>query len=203
MMAKTAMPTADPREPAADVASEIRGSESVRSLTRAIARGDTEAFGKFYEAWFDRAFAMARSVSRRDESFCLDIVQDTMLRAVRYMKPLSTEESLGNWMGRAVLSATIDRLRREKRRPQREREAAVRLLAREGEQVADEEQVKWLQDQLEILPWKDRQLIRERFEHGKTLKEAGAVVGLSVHAAHGRIRRIIERLRKAAKEIFS
>ncbi len=197
------MPTADPRRPAADAAPETRGSGSVRSLTRAIARGDTEVFGEFYEAWFDRAFAMARSVSRRDESFCLDIVQDTMLRAVRYMKPLSTEESLCNWMGRAVLSATIDRLRREKRRPQREREAAVRLLAREGEQVADEEQIKWLQDQLEILPWKDRQLVRERFEHGKILKEAGAVVGLSVHAAHGRIRRIIERLRKAAKEIFS
>ena len=166
------MPTADPRGPAADEAPETRGSGSVRSLTRAIARGDTEAFGEFYEAWFDRTFAMARSVSRRDESFCLDIVQDTMLRVVRYMKPLATEESLGNWMGRAVLSATIDRLRREKRRPEREREAAARLLALGGERVADKEQI-------EKAALADPRII-EQLE-GKTLRKVIVVPGKIVN----------------------
>ncbi len=182
---------------------ETEGSASVRTLTRAIAQGDTEAFGAFYETWFDRMLAMARSVSRRDESFCLDIVQDTMLRVVRYLKPLPSEKSLANWIARAVLTTTIDRLRKDNRRPAREREAAGRLLEEGGERIADEEQIGWLRAQLEVLPERDQQLIRERFHHGRTLQETGAAVGLSGHAAHGRIRRIIERLRRAAKEVFS
>ena len=201
-MAQTAMPTADPREPAA-AGMETEGSASVRTLTRAIAQGDTEAFGAFYESWFDRTLAMARSVSRRDESFCLDIVQDTMLRVVRYLKPLPSEKSLANWIARAVLTTTIDRLRKDNRRPAREREAACRLFEQGGERIVDEEQIEWLQAQLEVLPELDRQLIRERFHHGRTLQETGTAVGLSGHAAHGRIRRIIERLRRAAKEVFS
>ena len=52
-------------------------------LTALIARGDERAFATFYELWFDRALALARSISRRDESFCLDVVQDCMLRVVR------------------------------------------------------------------------------------------------------------------------
>ena len=195
------MPTADPREPAA-AGRYTEESESVRTLTRAIAQGDTEAFGAFYETWFDRMLAMARAVSRRDESFCLDIVQDTMLRVVRYLKPMPSEKALTNWIARAVLTATIDRLRRESRRPAREREAACRLLEEGSERVADEEQIEWLQAQLEVLPARDQQLIRERFHHGRTLEEVGAAVGLSGHAAHGRIRRIIERLRRAAKGVF-
>lgn len=195
------MPTAEPRRPAA--APEEPGSGSVPELTRAIARGDTVAFGEFYEVWFDRAFAMARSISRRDESFCLDVVQDTMLRAVKYMKPLPTEKALTNWVARAVLTVTIDRLRREARRPGREREAAARLLARGEKRIADHEQITWLEGRLDELAARDRQLIRERFHHGKSLSEAGAAVGLSGNAAHGRIRRTIERLRRAAKEVFS
>ena len=196
------MATADRRESAAPAASETEGSESVRTLTHAISRGDDRAFGQFYESWFDRTFAMARSVSRRDESFCLDVVQDTMLRVVKYLKPLTSAKSLTNWMGRTVLSVTIDRLRAEQRRPTREREAAARLLGQDGE-IADREQIDWLQEQLSLLSAEDQQLIRERFHHGKTLAAAGSAIGLSGNAAHGRIRRVIERLRRAAKEVFS
>ena len=100
-MVQTAMPSADPRRPA--VAPERPGVECVPELTGAIARGDTVAFGEFYEVWFDRAFSMARSVSKRDESFCLDVVQDTMMRAVKYMKPMPSEKALTNWMARGNL----------------------------------------------------------------------------------------------------
>ena len=196
------MATADRRESAAPAASKTEESGSVRTLTSAIARGDDRAFGQFYESWFDRTFAMARSVSRRDESFCLDVVQDTMLRVVKYLKPMTSEKSLSNWMGRAVLNVTIDRLRAEQRRPAREGKAAARLLGQDGE-VADQEQIAWLQEQLSLLSAEDQQLIMERYHHGKTLEAAGSTIGLTGNAAHGRIRRIVERLRRAAKEVFS
>ena len=37
-------------------------AESVRDMTSAIASGDTEAFARFYEQWFDVAFCETRRV---------------------------------------------------------------------------------------------------------------------------------------------
>jgi RNA polymerase sigma-70 factor (ECF subfamily) len=176
----------------------------VREVTAAIARGDPEAFAVLYEAWFDRAYAMARSLTRRDESFCLDVVQDAMLRAVRCLRAMPDGASLARWMGSVVRSASIDRLRREARRLRREARWGVRVAA--GEDAAEaaelEERIAWLRDALAGLPDTERTLLAERFDRGRTLEEAGAAVGLTGNAAHGRIRRALERLRRKAREVF-
>jgi RNA polymerase sigma-70 factor, ECF subfamily len=176
----------------------------VREVTAAIARGDPEAFAVLYEAWFDRAYSMARALTRRDESFCLDVVQDAMVRAVRSLRAMPDGASLARWMACVVRTVSIDRLRREARRLRRE--------ARHGTPVAGsadattaaelEEQVDWLRGALAGLPEVERTLLAERFDRGRTLEEAGASLGLTGNAAHGRIRRALERLRRAAKEVF-
>lgn len=176
-------------------------------LTAAIARGDEQAFAEFYERWFDRVYARARSVTRRDEAFCLDVVQDCMMRVVRGMRPLKTEAAVAAWMARTLFSTAVDRLRQDQRRTRREREVVERDAAsRDGTPHADdleqEEQAAWLRARIAELPAGDRQLILERFEGGKTLEAIGAAHGMSVHAAHGRIWRILGRLRKAAKGLF-
>jgi RNA polymerase sigma-70 factor (ECF subfamily) len=173
----------------------------VRDLTAAIARGDTAAFARFYESWFERAFALARSVTRKDESFCLDVVQDCMLKAARKLGPLPDERALSAWMARAILSTAIDLLRREERRARRERAAAVPEADTSTPEPADE-RADWLRAALELLPPADRMLFEDRFVAGKTLAAAGAAAGISGDAAHGRIWRILARLRRAAQERF-
>jgi len=51
----------------------LSGDGEVLRVTAAIRRGDPEAFAVLYDAWFDRAYAIARTLTRRDESSCLDI----------------------------------------------------------------------------------------------------------------------------------
>lgn len=176
-------------------------------LTAAIAKGDERAFAEFYERWFDRVYAKARHVTRRDEAFCLDVVQDCMMRVVGKMRPLQSERAVAAWMARTLMSTAIDRMRQDERRLRRERESAARATGTapgpeltDGLEVA--EQTTWLRARLMELPAADRQLILERFEGGKTLDAIGQAHGMSVHAAHGRIWRIVNRLRRAAKEIF-
>ncbi len=77
---------------------------SARELTDGIVSGDDEAFTCFYETWFDRMYAEARRLTGRDESFCLDVVQDAMLRVIRKLKPLDTEPALARWVRRTVRS---------------------------------------------------------------------------------------------------
>jgi DNA-directed RNA polymerase specialized sigma24 family protein len=110
-------------------------------------------------------------------------------------------------MSCAVHSAAIDRLRRESRRARHEaRAAGGRPQASAGDgglaRIEIEERIDWIRRELGKLSSRDRALLRERFEEGKTLREAGRAAGMTGHAAHGRIRRILVRLRGVAREVF-
>ena len=83
-------------------------SDNARTLTAAIASGDPEAFAAFYRQWFDFVFGISRTVSKRDEQFCLDVVQDTMMRVIRHMKPLESDEQIKRWLNTVVRSCCYD-----------------------------------------------------------------------------------------------
>src|SRR4051812_22793164 len=85
------------------------------ALSRAIARGEPAALAEFYEVRFDWMYDRARALTGRDESFCLDVVQETMLRVARGMRAVKDEDELDRWAARALRSAAIDLLRREAR----------------------------------------------------------------------------------------
>lgn len=174
-------------------------------ITAAIARGDSSAFGLFYDTWFTFAFAEAQRYTQRDEATCLDIVQDAMLKAARSMKPLDTKSDVERWLTRVVQTAALDTLRQEKRRRQREATA----LANGGHKAAVDQraaqehvrrawlddQVEWLSHELAKIPASDRALLHLRFALGRSLEQTGKAVGISGDAAHGKLRRIIARLK--------
>ncbi|HRQ71696.1 MAG TPA: sigma-70 family RNA polymerase sigma factor [Phycisphaerales bacterium] len=175
--------------------------DATRDLTAAISRGEAAAFARFYEAWFDRALAAARSLTGRDESFCLDVVQDAMLRVASRMPTLPDERSLERWLARVVRSAALDQLRREKRRLLRERSRSPATSpARPDELTELIERIDRLRITLTELPADDRALLDARFGRARTLRDAGEEAAISGDAAHGRLRRIINRLRHAATE---
>src|SRR5262245_17408630 len=178
-------------------------SIDVLALTTAIHAGDTAAFAVFYQTWFDRAFALARSLTHRDESFCLDVVQETMLRVVRALRPTPDATTLERWMKKVVHTTALDALRREQRRQRREQKSADPTAS--ADTVGDldlEDRLRWLEGELKSLSRADRALLEQRFVRGNTLESAGAALGLSGHAAHGRLRRLIEQLRSSARRIF-
>ena len=169
----------------------------IRATTRAIARGDREALGMLYEAWFERTYAAARRLTGRDESFCLDVVQETMLRVIRSMKELQGAAELGVWMDRAVHSAAVDLLRKDSRRIRREATRDGRL-----EQVAADvdDRIEWVLARMAELPAGESTLVALRLGGDRSLESVGAATGISGDAAHGRIRRALARLRRWARE---
>lgn len=185
-------------------ARSTRADPPSAQLTRAIAQGDPAAFAAFYDLWFDRAYALARSITGRDESFCLDVVQDCMLRVVKSMRALQDESAVAGWMSRALFTVAVDHLRRDWRRLRREQKAAALAPTTTEEtpalQLEIAERNGWLAARLAEMSEADRSLLLERFAAGRTLQAAGAKLGISGDAAHGRIRRLLGRLRRAAKE---
>ena len=177
----------------------------VRSLTEAIASGNTEAFATFYRQWFDTMYAQARNASGRDESFCLDIVQDAMLRVIKAAPPMESDDDLRRWLRVVVQSCAYDRFREEARRTAREQRAvAVRGSNNSNVEVGAEEdtvdRVRWLERELQTLNDRDVQLLLMRHRFGWTLKRIGDALGLKPGAVDGRIRRVLTKLRRRAKE---
>ena len=109
-------------------------------------------------------------------------------------------------MTRAVYTATVDRLRADQRRRLREERVAKATPeaqdADPGASLIAAEQRDWITARLDELTVDDRQLVIARFEGSMTLDQVGAAFGMTGHAAHGRIRRILQRLKQAAEGWF-
>ncbi len=174
------------------------------ALACRIAAGDETAFASFYEIWFPATLALARTASRRDEAFCLDIVQDVMLVVAKKMPRLHDEASVGAWMTRTVFHAVTDRVRSERRRRRREERAGEQTTCVTEHEpwhlLALEERRQWLGACLQELSVDDRALLLARFGDTTTVTAAGALLGLGPDRAHGRLRRVLERLRQKAAE---
>lgn len=175
----------------ADGTASPRSVEGHCARARAISEGDPTEIERFYRATFPAALGVAARASRRDESFCLDVVHDATLRLLKGVKPTLTDAQLDLYFKRCVISATIDRLRRDARRLARERARGSTPNAIH----ADEERIASLRAALARFDHLDHALLTSRFGHGATIEEAAAAQGLSGPAAHGRIRRALQRLR--------
>jgi len=173
-------------------------SRTVHDCTAAIASGDTEAFGRFYELWFDHILTEARLASRRDEHFCLDLVQDVMLRIIRSRRVFEHEDGLRRWLHVVVRSCCIDMFRAEARR--RRREQTHHSSAEQRDVIHEhDERLTWLESQLTTLGPDDAKLLDMRFRFGWTLGRIASTLGLSTGAVDGRLNRLLAALRGRAK----
>ncbi len=189
-----AAPSTPRRRPAA-------GADPAPRLLRALNRGDQAALTRLYEAWFDRAVAAAAAMTRRDEAFCLDVVQDAMLRLVRRPPRAACEAAFETWLMAALRSAAVDRIRSERRRLARELRAHEAAGSRDPAPSApDGDDAARLRAALVLVREDELALIRARIADGRSLEQAGRSIGIGGDAAHGRLRRVLARLRDLLSE---
>ena len=101
------------------------------------------------------------------------------------------------WLRAVVHSCAYDRLRGEARRRRREKRAAAAREATAGDLGP---RMRWLEEQLRSLEGRHFQLLVLRHRLGWTLEQIGAATGLKPGAVDGRLRRLVAKLRKRARE---
>jgi RNA polymerase sigma factor (sigma-70 family) len=176
--------------------------DSVQELTAAMAAGDRRAVEQFYRQYFDLMYSHAYSITRRDEAFCLDVVQDAVLRVVRTVRRVESEAQLAAWLRLVTQTAAYDRLKSESRRKRRETLIAVAADARESpapRDDCDEVRLAWLRRELDSLDPQIAQMIEMRYQRRWTLARMAAALGLSIGTVDGRLRRVLAELRTRAK----
>jgi RNA polymerase sigma-70 factor (ECF subfamily) len=168
-------------------------------LTAAMAAGDPAAIERFYRSHFDRLYREARRSTGRDEAFCLDVVQESVLRIVRTVRAVADEARLAAWLKLVIRTTAYDMLRREQRRLRHESAARATPL-RSRQVVVDDSRLAWLRRQITSLDPKLASMIELRFAQRWTLSRIGSLFGLSAGTIDGRLRRALEHLRALAKE---
>ena len=164
-----------------------------RIQTDAIASGDTEAFARFFNEWFEWMRRESARLSGRDDAFCADVVQNAMMRVIRSLKPMDDKDGLRRWLSVVVRSCVYDRLRADLRRQAREH--ATPTPSRQPD--ADlQERLRWLEGELRTVCDANAELLLMRYRFGWTLQQIGTAVGLRPGAVDGRLRRLLSTLRR-------
>ena len=167
-------------------------------LSAGMAAGDPAAVAAFYRRHFDDLYRIAKQATRRDESFCLDVVQEAVLRIVRTVRPVAGDGPFRAWLRVVVQTTAYDLLRAERRR--RSREAATPPSP--DPPAYDGEQAAWLRAQVVALDPHLARLIDLRYDQRWTLRRIAEHLGLSIGTVDGRLRRTLADLQRRAATAF-
>ena len=169
-------------------------------ITTRIKLGDPQAFQVYYESHFNLMFSAAKRLSNFDEHRAMDIVQDSMLKAIRFMKPFANPNELRSWSVAVVSSVVYDHLRSEASRRKRERSVSIDSAATETEDTLQADRIDWIESQLQELPASQRELIELRYRLGWSLARIAQYLGLRTGAVDGRIRRTLDHIANKATD---
>lgn len=157
--------------------------------------GDERSFVAFYNDWFPTILSWARDFTGRDETFCLDVVQETMLRVIRSMPRLETHAAFVSWLRATTRSAAIDLIRRQLSDAARARGAARSERVDAHSPLNDNEAIVSLLAALERLDPEDQLLLRVRANASASFEDLTSAFGGTPDSLYGRARRALAKLR--------
>lgn len=162
------------------------------ALTNAVAAGDETAATKFFNAYCDRLFRYLLVVTRGDEELARDLLSMAMVKAVRNMRPLRSDDEIWRWMTRIAWTGFIDHCRKAKRRI---------LTIAEGNPVAavqsDSEMEVALAECMAELPAQEREIVERYYLDEKSQNELAAELKVTRKTIETRLARIRKNLRAA------
>ncbi len=173
----------------------------VRQLTLGIARGDDEAFNRFYEDYADRLHRYLLVLTKGADDLVQDIFQETMLRVVRYMKPFERADVFWHWLTRLARTALIDLMRKSRRHRTAYALPAEELMpAVPDEGHANALLLKRLDEALLDLEGADRELLARRYFEGMSLAALADERNTSAKALESKMARLRATVRKKLLE---
>lgn len=167
-------------------------------LLRRYAEEHSEAaFAEFVQRHAGLVYSSALRRLDRDTHAASDVVQKVFVSAARNVRTLMQCEHLNSWLFAATRNATLNHMRDEIRRKQRERSTYDDSIV-----LADESsELNWAQlrpvldETLDELREPDREAVLLRFIENRPFAEIGERLRLSENAARMRVERALAKLR--------
>jgi RNA polymerase sigma factor (sigma-70 family) len=167
-------------------------------ITAAIRTGNEAAFQIFYEHYCDRLYRYLLVLTSGNEDVSRELMQITMTKVVRAMKPIADERSFWSWLSTIARNAFLDACRKSRRQPSLVPLSASELDVINPPAPADEDSplLQALDDCLAALEPGDRELIRA-FYFGHASQQAIAQrEHTTPKAVESKLARIRQKLRE-------
>ena len=155
-------------------------------LTKKLRDGDDSAWRVFFNDYYGRTRAYVRKVWRGGDEAVDDLVQETLVRAVRHIRPFESEEALWCWLTCLAKSVVADRGRKESRKSG----FLERLFRRTSQEDFDGAGI--VESVRELLPGLRKRtagLLSAKYLEGKTVAEMAVELSLSEKAVESRLTR--------------
>jgi len=172
-------------------------------LAQRIAVGDEEALRAFYDAHFERIYHFVLARVDRDHQRAEDVVQETLLAALRSLSRFSGDSSLYSWLCAIAKHKVVDNLRKRTRRHRLE--VSFSALEKEEEELLfgfegvldPSEETELVKQTLLALPGHYQTVLTQKYIEEQTTKEIAAAGGQSAKAVESLLTRARNAFRKA------
>ena len=171
----------------------------IPALCIAVRHGNESAVRSLHKLYHNRLSRYALVITRGNEAVAADAVQNTLLKALRSLRPLPDEPALWAWLARACRSSASDESRRSRRYAAFLSRLATLFSPTDPTPPEDSESI-WhaaLNHAIANLPDSDRALLDDRYTHRRSLASIASAAGSSERAIEGRLARLRHHLRQS------
>lgn len=188
---------------------------SETDLIRQMLAGDERAFNTFFENYFPRVYRFALPRLGGDVDAAQEVVQTTMIKAVRSMGSYRGDAALFTWICQICRRQIVDYLRAHRRQSDRvvmiEDSAELRAVFESIEAPADAnpshrygkaETRQLIQTVLDRLPARYGDVLEWKYVEGRSVEEIGALLGVGHTAAQSTLARARTAFREALETVF-
>lgn len=180
-----------------------------RQLIERLLKGEQSAFNEFFASYFNRLFRFARTRLPNDEA-AADVVQDTLIRALRHLRSYRGEAALFTWLCQICRSQLSDYFERHNRHARRfvpvEDDPAIQaaldsMIAPDVDPqhaLQQDEVSRLVQLVLDRLPARYGNALEWKYVEGASVEEIAARLGVQHAAAQS----VLQRAREAFRVMF-
>ena len=171
-------------------------NENAVLLRRYVEEGSEEAFTRLVENHVNLVYAAALRRTAGDPHRAADVAQEVFTALARQARKLAGHPALGAWLHATTRNVSINLMRSEQRRRERQRVALALETTQAGEAPPDWERLRPVLDAaIDELPERDRVPVVLRFLERRPFAEVGAALAISEDAARVRTDRALDKLR--------
>ena len=177
--------------------------------------GDEAAFRVFFETYFPRVYRFALPRLGNDAEACKEVVQSTLVKAMRALATFRGEAALFSWLCQICRRQIADYLRAHKRHQQNVvliddtpglREALDSIAAPASDEPLQgyktAETRRLVQSVLDRLPSRYGDVLEWKYIDGRSVEEIGDLLGVGHAAAQSLLARARVAFREALETVF-
>jgi RNA polymerase sigma-70 factor, ECF subfamily len=185
------------------------------ALIAAMLAGDEVAFRVFFETYFPRVYRFALPRLGNDAEACKEVVQSTLVKAMRALASFRGEAALFSWLCQICRRQIADYLRAHRRHHQNVvliddtpglREALESIAGPASDEplqgYGTAETRRLVQSVLDRLPARYGDVLEWKYIEGRSVEEIGTLLGVGQTAAQSLLARARVAFREALETVF-